>query len=297
MFSQYPLVSIGLPVYNAKPYLLDAIKSVLVQTYLNWELIIVDDGSTDCSIDFFKRTVNPKIKIFRFDKNMGLVYVLNFITTIAKGKYIARMDADDLMHPDRIKTQVEFLENCQDYDLVDTGAIIIDLQANPIGLYSNNTNSRNIVDGFKHGGFFHASILAKREWMARNPYDSSYLRAEDRELWARTLEVSRFGHIPGFFYYYRFVDNVRLRSYLQSYCTEVVVLKRYGFSRIGFFLTLYLVFRSYFKSAVLVFFFIIKQHNYLIRHSYESIKDDVFRNECNEIIKNIKSADIVKFFQ
>ena len=109
--SNSPLVSIVVPVYNAQNYLHETIESVLLQTYEKFELIIVNDGSTDNS-EKIVRQFQKKDKriILRNFKNSGIASALNNGIQIAKGKYIARLDADDISLPHRIKKQVEFME-------------------------------------------------------------------------------------------------------------------------------------------------------------------------------------------
>ena len=103
------LVTIGLPFYNDRLTLELAIKSIFAQTYKNWELILVDDGSTDGSLNIAKKITDKRVRIISDEKNKGLIFRLNQIASLAKGKYLARMDADDLMQPTRIEKQVEFL--------------------------------------------------------------------------------------------------------------------------------------------------------------------------------------------
>ena len=107
------IVSIGLPVYNAEKFLRDAIVSILNQSYVHFELIIMDDGSTDKSIDIVNSFNDKRIVVYRDGVNKGLPARLNEISTLAKGRYLARMDADDIMHPERIEKQLKILEKTQ----------------------------------------------------------------------------------------------------------------------------------------------------------------------------------------
>src|SRR5690349_23370493 len=127
------LVTIGLPFYNNQSTLELAIKSVFAQTYKNWELLLVNDGSTDGSLEIAKKIIDKRVQLISDGSNKGLIFRLNQIASLAKGKYLARMDADDLMHPLRIEKQIKFLQQHQDTDLVDTGAYSINENENPIG--------------------------------------------------------------------------------------------------------------------------------------------------------------------
>ena len=121
-----PLVTVGLPMYNPGRFLDLAVRSVFAQTYDNWELIILDDGSTDGSLELARRIRDPRVNVFSDGKNRGLPYRLNQILDLASGQFIARMDADDLMHPERIERQGKHLLAYPEADAVTTGAILID---------------------------------------------------------------------------------------------------------------------------------------------------------------------------
>ena len=122
------LLSVGIPFYNAEQYLDFAIQSVLAQSYENWELILLDDGSTDDSLRIANKftKIDKRIRVISDGENKKLPYRLNQLITESKGDFFARMDADDLMHPNRLEKQLRFLENNTKYDLVSSGLISID---------------------------------------------------------------------------------------------------------------------------------------------------------------------------
>ena len=104
------LVSIIMPIYNEEEYLEQAIKSVKEQEYENWELICVDDGSTDKSMDILNKHKSNKIKILELSKNNGTGIARNKALDMAQGRYIAYLDADDYYHKEKLKKQVEFMQ-------------------------------------------------------------------------------------------------------------------------------------------------------------------------------------------
>ena len=104
------LVTIAIPFYNPGPAFEDAIKSVFAQTYTNWELLLVNDGSTDDSLEKALAIKDSRVQVINDGKNLGLGARLNQIAQLASGEYLARMDADDIMHPERIENKL-FLEN------------------------------------------------------------------------------------------------------------------------------------------------------------------------------------------
>jgi glycosyltransferase involved in cell wall biosynthesis len=109
MDQEQPTVSIIMPVYNAGVYLTTAVESILHQTYSNFELLIINDGSTDDSETVVRSFTDPRIRSFH-QNNIGLTATLNNAIQLCRGKYIARMDQDDISEPHRIERQVHFLE-------------------------------------------------------------------------------------------------------------------------------------------------------------------------------------------
>lgn len=143
------LVSVIMPVYNTEKYLADAIESVLWQTYRNWELIIVDDASTDKSWTVLKRYAkqDPRIRIFKQIKRVGLSASLNFALKQAQGYYVARMDADDVSLPDRLSKQVAFLA--------------VNPQVVAVGTQTELINDKGIRVGQKSYPISHADIYKR----------------------------------------------------------------------------------------------------------------------------------------
>ena len=153
-----------MPFYNDELTLELAIKSVFAQTYQNWELILVDDGSTDGSLNIVKKITDKRVCLITDGENKGLIFRLNQIASLARGKYLARMDADDLMQPTRIEKQVEYLENNPEVDLVDTGAYSIyrnEMPKGKRGLDDINTDVKRVI---KHAMLLHASVTGKTNW-------------------------------------------------------------------------------------------------------------------------------------
>ena len=245
-------ISIGIPTFNAGDMLLDAIRSVLAQTFTDWELIIVDDGSTDGTVNRIQNLRDPRIRILFDGTNRGLIFRLNQITQESRGEFMARMDADDMMHPARLETQLAFFEKHPDVDVLGTGICSIDQKGQPIGIRDVGHFEMNSAEVLERGGIIHPTIIARRDWFLRNPYSSDYPRAEDRELWTRTLlGGSKFGRIGEPLFFYREV-NVQMRDkYLKGYESTRKVLRVYGPKLVGLFRTLMFLSRSHLKGMLL----------------------------------------------
>jgi glycosyltransferase involved in cell wall biosynthesis len=211
-----PLVTIGIPFYNDEKYLNKAILSVFNQTYTDWLLILIDDGSTDNSLFIAKRySKDSRVKILSDGINKNLACRLNELTDLCETKYFARMDADDIMHPDRIKIQLEILEKNSKIDVLGTNAYSIDENDDIQGVRYKISNECSTVDVF-----IHPSIIAKTEWYKQNKYDENAKRMQDFKLWLYSSDKSNFKTINIPLLFYREVGS----GYIKKYRDGVKVL-------------------------------------------------------------------------
>ena len=199
-----PLVTIGIPFYNNKGTLLDAVKSVFAQTFTDWELILLDDGSTDRSLQIAKSIDDPRVRVFSDGENKKLPARLNQIIEMARGKYIARMDADDLCSPKRFEKQVKLLEKNQSLDVLGTGMVYLGENDVPLGHWLAPPEHADICkEPYRTFRLSHGTIIAKKSWLQKNRYGESTPLAQDFNLWLRTYKHSKFGNVPEALYYYR----------------------------------------------------------------------------------------------
>jgi len=212
-----PVLTIWLPVYNAAPYLKHCLQSIFAQTWIDWELIVVDDGSNDSSVSIFHTLVDPRVRIFSHRQRCGLAVCLNKITTEAKGDYVARMDADDLMHPERLARQLLFLDQHRDVDGVGCGLAILDRNLSPVGCrllpQQHDSICSRPLSGFQ---IAHASYLGRTGWFLNNPYNETNRGCEDWELWASSFRHSQFANLAEPLYFYRELDSFGLSKYLRK---------------------------------------------------------------------------------
>jgi len=225
-------VTVGLPFFNARSTLGAAIASVLNQTFEDWELILVDDGSTDGSRQVAKEALaDPRVRLLWDGKNRGLVARLNQIAAAARAPLLARMDADDVMHPDRLRLQVELLARTG-ADLVGAGAWVMDERLRVTGVRRPSL-FRTRADVLRRGGFVHPSCLGQTRWFLLHPYDGAFVRAEDLELWARTADQSRFAFLDQPLLFYREPRRPNLAAFRASWRTERRIIRRYGPGALG----------------------------------------------------------------
>ncbi len=192
-----PIVTVGLPVFNHAEFLDAAIQSVVNQVFVDWELLVVDDGSTDNALLIAHRWAasDSRIQVFSDGQNRGLPARLNQIARLASGYYLARMDADDEMLPNRLARQVEFLTHNPGIEVVGSAARLIDSSGRIVGLL-NPVLPRTVGETARHGCFVHPTILGKTAWFRQNPYTETLRFAEDHDLWVRTFSGSKFHVLP-----------------------------------------------------------------------------------------------------
>ena len=243
-------VTIGVPFLDARRHLADAVRSVFAQTHEDWELLLIDDGSRDGSVDVVRPLDDPRVRVVSDGSHRGLCARLNQIASLARGTYLARMDADDLMHPERIERQVGFLRANPDVDLIDTATFTVADDLTPLGMRGDGPLDARPAAVLRHGLLIHPTVMGRAEWFRGNPYDPVYVRAEDRELWSRTCATTRFARLRSPLFFYREDPAGNLRSYLRSERTVRDVLRRYGPPLVGARRTRWLVLRSRLKSAV-----------------------------------------------
>lgn len=194
--SSIPDVSVLMPVFNAEKFLKIAIESILNQTYQHFELIIVDDGSTDSSPNIVKSFDHEKIRYYKNDTNIGLIATLNRGINLCSGKYIARMDADDISLPTRLEEQVAFLNNNSDYVLIGSNTERIDSEGILIRKkkYYCEANLIRTKLFFKNT-FAHSSVMIRKEIFDEFRYDSRYIYAEDYHLWIQLASKYRIANL------------------------------------------------------------------------------------------------------
>jgi glycosyltransferase involved in cell wall biosynthesis len=203
-----PLVSIVLPVYNGEKYLTESLDSVLSQTYQNWELVIINDGSTDGTENLILNYQDKRIKYLKNDGNKGIIFSLNRGIQESKGVYIARLDADDIALPFRIEKQVEFLSDNLDYVLCGSYFQTIDSKGKllkTVTFPSNNRDAQSYL--LLHNCFCHSAIMMRSHIAKELKYDEKFQVCEDYDLWYRISRVGKILNLPVVAILYRVHDS------------------------------------------------------------------------------------------
>ena len=204
-----PLVSVIMPVYNAQNYVEEAILSILNQTYQNFEFIIINDGSTDKSLEIIQEYAKKdnRIKVISRE-NKGLIYSLNEGIKLSKGKYIARMDADDISLSYRFEKQIEFMENNLDVGICGSSAIVFDDKTEKKWIVYKDEN-RIKAELLFSSPFIHPSVMIRKSIIDKYNffYDKDYIHAEDLELWVRMSDFVKLANIQDILFKYRDTPN------------------------------------------------------------------------------------------
>lgn len=231
MHKQSPLVSILMPVYNGAKYLADAIESILNQSLTNYELIIINDGSTDETSAILDHYSDSRIIYVTHQHNQGLVKTLNQGLRLARGYYIARMDADDISLPKRLERQVQFLEQHPHIGILGTQVMYIDPQGRPLSRSFNPTQPHLLPWHLLFSNCIsHPSVMVRRAiYDHLDGYNLVSLHVEDYDLWLRAMFVTQMANLDEIYLQYRVHPTSVSHTYraTQDYHVALVLQKIY----------------------------------------------------------------------
>lgn len=211
-----PLVSIGMSVFNCEKTLSASVRSILNQTYSNWELILIDDGSKDRTVEIAKSFQDDRIKVFADGLNQQLPIRLNQAIALSSGKYFARMDGDDISYPERLQCQVEYLEHNPDIDLLGTSYISFDADGHATGVAAPKLSHTDICSRpWSNFDLLHPTWMGRLDWFLKYQYRPDAIRMEDYDLMLRTYQNNKFAALPDILLGYR-VGSLSLKKVLSS---------------------------------------------------------------------------------
>lgn len=283
---EQPFVTIGIPVYNVGRFIELALRSVLAQTYTNFELIITDDGSTDNTIEEIRKSNDPRVKLIVDGENRGISYRLNQQIDLARGKYFVRMDGDDIMFPDRVEKEVAFLEQHPEIDVVGAGTVIIDDGNNIIGLRQGKINCTKPEDIVNNTPFIHPTVCGRTEFFKKYKYEEKLCGVEDNDLWLRGVVDHRYAIINEPLLFYRDPLKFKLKTYIKRKmrgCRKCVMrwdlFKDKG-PAIRYFLS------AFVKSSIAVILCVIgKDKLFVVQRNSKVEECDIYQKILSEILK------------
>ena len=282
-------VSVIMPAYNAEKYLVEAIDSILNQTFTNFELIIINDGSTDNTAKIVEKYVQQdnRIHFINNKENKGLIAVLNEGLDAACGEYIARMDSDDISLPDRFAKQVKYMDKHPECGLLGTCYKMFGDSNEVIMLPKQVT----IIDMLTGGWVAHPTVMMRKSIMDKYHfrYDSDYVAAEDYDLWTRLVQVTEVHNLQEVLLNYRWHgENVSItKAEIQK--QNVIRIQR---NVANILVNNRAIFDKYFKSVRWLYFLGIP----IIKiQKYEAFKFKYYLFGVLPIMK-IKNNDVYLFF-
>lgn len=202
-------VSIVMPVYNQEKYVSKAIESILTQTFEDFEFLIIDDGSSDGTLEILRGYKDPRMRIVVNKANIGLTKSLNKGLGVALGKYIARQDGDDISLPKRLEKQFRFLEKHREYGLVGCCCHKIDSAGNVTGSIMVPTRHHDIAQALvKTNQFVHSSVMFRKECIEKlGPYDETLIYSQDYELWLRISSFYKVANLKEVLHCWRYSET------------------------------------------------------------------------------------------
>ena len=205
-----PLLTIAMPVFNGGVHLRLAVLSLVRQTFSDWELLLIDDGSTDGAVGKITEFSDDRIRIIQDGQNKGLSARLNEAIDLARGYYFSRMDADDISHSERFSRQVAFLQSNSSIDLVGSRCLTISENNSILGFLPFAETHQEICARSWLGFYFpHPTWVGKLEWFKRFRYaEPAPYCCEDQELLLRSHSVSRFYALPAILLAYRLRNHI-----------------------------------------------------------------------------------------
>lgn len=233
MIPATPRVSVLLSVYNGERYLAEAVSSILQQTFADFELIAIDDGSSDNTAAILATFADPRLIVRRNDSNCGLASALNQGLALSHGEYIARMDADDVMLPTRLAQQVSLLDRQPDIGVVGTWMKLITDEGQPCGVFEVACDHEMIAWTLLFGSkLAHPTVMIRRTLIEQVSGYQANVITEDIDLWVRLVERTRFANLPDALLLYRQHDASVSRVHQHKRQVDMWRIEREWLSRL-----------------------------------------------------------------
>ena len=200
---KHPAISVVMPLYNGEKYLKEAINSILEQTYSDFELLLIDDASSDRTEEIIRSYKDDRIVYIKNEQNLGLIKTLNKGLDLAKGEFIARMDQDDISAPTRFEEQIAIFKNNPEIGVCGTWFTIIknDLEDGKLPHPVYDENIKIALLGYCSLG--HPTVMLRKKSLGNLRYDEDFQAAEDYEFWTRLSRVTKLHNIPKILLSYR----------------------------------------------------------------------------------------------
>ena len=231
-----PKISLIMSVYNGEDYLAEAIDSVLNQTFRDFELIVINDCSTDGTSEILNRyeEIDNRVKVYTNEVNLRLPSSLNKAISLAQGKYIARMDADDICLPERLEKQYMFMENNPDISLSSCRFMTLKngvISSGGCGGKCDNESIKALL--LVTNPILHPGIIARADAIKNLGYDKNFTCTEDMELWTRfVMSGYKIEIMPEYLMIYRLHDKQITETTLEKQHKEIISVQRIYYKKL-----------------------------------------------------------------
>jgi glycosyltransferase involved in cell wall biosynthesis len=284
-----PLISVILPVYNAEDFVYETIQSILDQTLGDFELIIINDGSKDRSEEIILSIEDERIKYVKNPRNLQLINTLNLGLEIAMGKYIARIDADDICLPDRFEKQVRFLEKNSEYGIVGSFAKYFGKKNEILKYVEEDVDIRYAL--ITHNPFIHSTVILRKSILSEFElqYDKAHLHVEDYDLWIRILNYSKGKILPEVLIHYRVHNEQISKVHLKLQLINSFKIQSNYLLKLGFITDEIKIIQSLLNNFQLNVIILLNSMNRIIEFSLKlpfTEKRDFFLSTLQNSIKN-----------
>jgi glycosyltransferase involved in cell wall biosynthesis len=223
-----PTITIAMPFYNSAATLELSIRSLLNQNYTDFELLLCDDGSNDQGLAIARSFDDPRLVCWSDGRRLRLAARLNECIDRARGRYMARMDADDIAYPDRLARQLAFLVTNTEVDLCSAGAMVFGKHGRPLWRFSPAQDHTGITRSpFRGFPLWHPLWMGRIEWFRRWRYEETALLAQDQELLLRSYRLSRFANLPEVLLGYR-RERVTLKKLFRYKLLHIEYVSRHS---------------------------------------------------------------------
>jgi glycosyltransferase involved in cell wall biosynthesis len=232
--SLVPAVTVLMAVHNGERHLRESIESVFAQTFADFELLVVDDGSTDATPEILSGYADPRLRVVRNELNLGLTRSLNRGLAESRGRYVARQDADDVSAPERLKRQVTFLDANVDVRLLASSHVRIREDGSVIAVRSAPTDATAIRWRLLFlNAFAHSSVMFRREDdQALGGFSEEFAFAQDYDLWSRLAFTGAVAALPDPLVRYRAADD-SMTATIAADVDDVDCISRDNMRRLG----------------------------------------------------------------
>tara|TARA_Y100000022_G_C13243591_1_gene373662 strand:+ start:499 stop:1560 length:1062 start_codon:yes stop_codon:yes gene_type:complete len=293
--SNSPLISVILPVYNSESYILKCLESLKNQSNQNFELILIDDGSTDetllISKKYLKIHFNHRYRLIINRINIGITKSLNKGVKVAKGKYLARADADDIYEPNRFELQLKFLEKNSNISLVGSNVKYIDKNEKFLNFSDLPIDHFNIWSRlFFHNPLIHSTIFFRRDIFKKSPYNEKFNTTQDYDMYCRIINCYKIVNIKKPLANYRIHNQSisKTKHHIQKRNTLMIQKNFYTLNFDNYFpLKKFKLFNNFFMS----------DYNHIINNvkDFKKFLLDMI-DLLNNLKKKTKNKDLDNFF-